>query len=112
VDVLARWRKPGYVYRCAVMRLGRMEETFRNGEVVASDAQRILSDDASQLVQLGPSQGGVAVFEHAGRKPCRLAVEDPNVWQVDPYFGIVFMHGKNVYRPSQRSAARTPAGGR
>jgi hypothetical protein len=57
-------------------------------------------------VQLGPSQGSVAVFEHARRKPCRLAVEDPNVWQVDPYFGIVFMHGKNVYRPSRRSPAR------
>jgi len=40
-----------------MMRLGRAEETFRNGEVVAADAEGILGDDARQSVQLRPLQG-------------------------------------------------------
>jgi hypothetical protein len=88
------------------MRLGWLEETFRNGEVVAADAEWILGDDASKSVQLDPLQGGVTVLEHAGRKPCLLTVEDPNGWWPGLYFGIGFTHGKNVYRPSARSPAR------
>jgi hypothetical protein len=94
------------VNRCAVMRPGWLEETFSKGKVVAADAEGILGDDASKSVQLDPLQGGVTVLEHAGRKPRLLAVEDPNGWRPGPYFGIVFTHGKNVYRPSCRSPAR------
>jgi hypothetical protein len=85
------------------MRFGWLEETLRNGEVVATYAERILGDDASQLVLLDPLQGGVAILEHTGRKPCLLAVEDPDLWQVDIDFGIVFMHGTDVYQPTGRS---------
>jgi hypothetical protein len=97
VDVVPRWRKSGYVDRCAVMRLGWPEEAFRNGEVVAADAEWILGDDASKSVQLDPLQGGVTVLEHTRRKSCLLAVEDPNGWCPDLSFGIVFSHEKNVY---------------
>lgn len=65
VDVLARRGKSGYVRRRAVVGLGRMEETSREGKVVAADAERVLGDDASQLVLLDPLQGGVAVFDTA-----------------------------------------------
>ncbi|RAK26240.1 hypothetical protein B0I29_12890 [Actinoplanes lutulentus] len=82
------------------MRLGWAEEIFRNGEVVAADAEWILGDDASKSVQLDPLQGGATVLENAGRKPCLLAVEDPDSWWPDLCFGIVFTHGKNVYRPA------------
>jgi hypothetical protein len=102
VDVLACRRKSGYVLWCAVTRFGWMEKTLRNGEVVAADAEGILSDDASQLVLLDPLQGGAAILEHAGRKLCRLAVEDPDLWRVDIDFGIVFMHVNNVYQPTCR----------
>jgi hypothetical protein len=33
-------------------------------------------------------------------------VEDPNGWWPGLYFGIVFTHGKNVYRPSRPSRPR------
>src|SRR4051794_37409804 len=82
------------------MRLGWAEEALRNGEVVAADAEWILGDEASKSVQLDPLQGGVSLRENAGCKPCLFAVEDPDGWWPDLCFGIVFTHGKNVYRPT------------
>ena len=43
------------------MRLGRMEVTFRDGEVVTAHADGILGDSASELMQLNPAQGSVPV---------------------------------------------------
>lgn len=94
------------MHRCPVMRLGRMEVTFRNGKVVTAHADGILGDSASELMQFNPAQGSVAIAEDSGRKPRRLAVEDPNLWQVDLDFGLVVMHASNLCRHSCQSPGR------
>ncbi len=87
------------------MRLGRAEETFRNGKVVTANAKWILGDNASELVQLDPLHRGVTVSEDAGRKPCILAMEDPNGRPFGLYFGIVLRHEGNIYHRRGRSPA-------
>ena len=106
VDVRASRRKSCDVCRCAVVWLGRMEATLRECEVVAAGTERVLGDDASQLVPCNPLQGGFAVLEHTGRKPCVLAVEDPDLRQVDLGVGSVLAHAKKVSQLARRSSAK------
>jgi hypothetical protein len=73
-----------------------MEATLRDCEIEAAGTERVLGDDASQLVSRNPLQGGFAVLEDTGRKPCVLAVEDPDLRQIDLSVVSVLGHGKNV----------------
>jgi hypothetical protein len=73
-----------------------MEAALRECGVVAADTERVLGDDASQLMPGNPLQGGVAVLEHTGRKPCVLAVEDPDLRQITLGVGSVLAHASKV----------------
>lgn len=103
VDVWASWRKSCDMCRRAVVWLGRMEAALRECEVVAAGAERVPGDDAGQLVPRNPMQGGFAILEHTGRKPRVLAVEDPDLRQVNLGVCSVLAHGKKVSQLAWRS---------
>ncbi len=106
MNVPAAWRESGYVHRRAVVRLGRTEPTLREGKVVAADAKGVFGHDSGQSVPVDPLQGGVAVFEHAGRKPCVLAMEYPDLRQSYVVLGNIVAHGTKRYLAPGRQDCR------